>query len=57
LKNGEEIIESIINAEKLKDDLIEYEQDMLQYERSGKIGKAPEPPSLRNLGNPKSLPE
>lgn len=57
LKNGEEIIEAILRAEKLKVDYMDFEEELLNWEKSGKSGKKPEKPNLLSLGKAKSLPE
>lgn len=57
LKNGEEIIEAIGQAEKLKTDYMDYEEELLNWEKSGKMGKKPTQPNMMSLGKAKSLPE
>jgi hypothetical protein len=57
LRNGEDIIEAIIKAEEFKIKLADYEQDMINYEKSRGSGLKPIKPSLEELGDAKSLPE
>lgn len=38
LRNGEDIIEAILKAEKLKEDFMDYEEEILSWESKGKSG-------------------
>lgn len=57
LRNGEDIIEAIIKAEEFKIKLADYEQDVINYERSKGAGLKPVRPSMEDFGEAKSLPE
>lgn len=57
MRNGEEIIEAIDQAEKLKVDYMDFEEELLNWHKSGRMGKKPEKPNMMSLGKAKSLPE
>jgi U3 small nucleolar RNA-associated protein 12 len=42
LRNGEDIIEAIVKAEELKEQFMDYEEEILQWERNGKSSIKPE---------------
>ena len=57
LRNGEEIIEAILKAEKMKEDYMDYEEELLQWEKSGRSGSEPKKPEMQMMGQSTSLPE
>lgn len=57
LKHGEDIIEAIIEAEKMKEEYVEYEQELTSWMTAGSKGQKPMKPDMLRLGNAKSIPE
>lgn len=57
LKHGEDIIEAIVEAEKMKEEYMEYEQDLGSWIKAGQKGPKPSRPDMLRLGNAKSIPE
>jgi hypothetical protein len=57
LKHGEDIIEAIVEADKLREEYQEYENDLDAWTSSGKVGPKPQKPDMLRLGNSKSIPE
>lgn len=57
LKHGEDIIEAIIEAEKMREEYLEYESDLASWSSSGMAGQKPKKPDMLRLGNAKSIPE
>ena len=57
LKHGEDIIEAIVEAEKMREEYQEYESDLSAWTNSGKVGQKPQKPDMLRLGNSQSIPE
>lgn len=57
LKHGEDIIEAIVEAEKMREEYLEYESDLTSWTNSGKVGPKPQKPDMLRLGNSQSIPE
>lgn len=57
MKHGEDIIEAIVEAEKMKEEYLEYEQELGTWINSGNQGPKPTRPDMLRLGNAKSIPE
>lgn len=57
LKHGEDIIEAIVEAEKMKEEYVEYEQELAGWVSAGSKGPKPLKPDMIRLGNSKSIPE
>ena len=57
LKHGEDIIEAIVEADKMREDYIEYEEDLMNWKKLGEKGPKPKKPDMMRLDGSKSLPE
>lgn len=57
LKHGEDIIEAVVEANKMREEYQEYENDLASWKTSGEIGQKPQKPDMLRLGNAKSIPE
>lgn len=57
LRNGEEIIEAILETQKLRDSFMEYEDNYMSWEKKGKVGQAPNQPDMPSLMGANSIPE
>lgn len=57
LKHGEDIIEAIVEAEKMREEYVEYESELASWNAGGQSGPKPKKPDTLRLGNAKSIPE
>lgn len=57
LKHGEDIIQAIVDAEKMREEYTEYESELSDWKKAGGQGTKPSKPDLFKLSGAKSIPE
>ena len=57
LKHGEDIIQAIVDAEKMREEYTEYESELADWKKAGGQGTKPNKPDLFKLSGAKSIPE
>ena len=57
LKHGEDIIEAIVEADKMREEYLEYEEDLGRWKQAGEKGAKPKKPDSLRLNGAQSIPE
>lgn len=57
LRNGEDIIEAILKGEKMKEEYMDFEEELIGWEKSDQFAKKPVKPDMIQLMGSKSIPE
>ena len=57
LKHGEDIIEAIVEADKMREEYLEYEEELAGWKKAGQKGTKPKKPETIRLNGAKSIPE